>query len=127
MKEKIMPHVLVIEDDDFFSATLAHMLTQDGHQVSICTNGAQALAQLPTIQPDLIITDILMPHMDGVEFILALSRQDRPTPLIAMSGGRRSISPAFNLESARLVGAKATLTKPFSLTDLRNAVREALA
>jgi hypothetical protein len=44
-----------------------------------------------------------------------------------MSGGRRSITPAFNLESAKLLGAKLTLTKPFTHTDLRAAVQEALA
>jgi CheY-like chemotaxis protein len=72
------------------------------------------------------MTDILMPHMDGVEFILALSKSNNSVPVIAMSGGRRSITPEFNLESARLLGVRATLTKPFSHADLRKALSKVL-
>jgi CheY-like chemotaxis protein len=122
-----MAHILVIDDDEFFREMLVQMLKQDGHQVTTTEDGAKGLALLQRIRPDVILTDILMPNMDGVEFIMALSRQSNATPLIAMSGGRRSITPAFNLESAKLLGAKLTLTKPFTHTDLRAAVQEALA
>ena len=81
---------------------------------------------LARVRPDLIITDILMPNMDGMEFIMELVRQSNNTPLIAMSGGRRSITSAFNLESARLLGVKVTLSKPFTHTALRAALHEAL-
>jgi CheY-like chemotaxis protein len=122
-----MPHILVIDDDEFFSAVVVQMLQQDGHSVTTSSDGAKALQLLTRIQPDLIITDILMPHMDGVEFIMELGRQSSATPLIAMSGGRRSITSAFNLESAKLLGVKTTLGKPFTLPALRQAVAEALA
>ena len=122
-----MSHILVIEDDEFFRETLVQMLQKDGHKVTASHDGTQALAVLERIQPDLILTDILMPHMDGMEFIMELSRQRNKTPLIAMSGGRRSITSAFNLESARLVGVKVTLAKPFTHMALNSALREALA
>jgi CheY-like chemotaxis protein len=122
-----MSHILVIDDDEFFREMLVQMLNNEGHQVTAAEDGVKGLALLQHIRPDVILTDILMPHMDGVEFIMALSRQSNATPLIAMSGGRRSITPAFNLESAKLLGAKLTLTKPFTHIALRDAVREALA
>jgi CheY-like chemotaxis protein len=121
-----MSHVLVIEDEAFFSAVLVQMLKQDGHQVTASADGAKALTLLQRIHPDLIITDILMPNMDGVEFIMELTKLSSHTPLIAMSGGRRSITSAFNLESAKLLGVKTTMTKPFNLAELRRAVKEAL-
>jgi DNA-binding NtrC family response regulator len=62
-----------------------------------------------------------------MELIMELSHRSNNTPVIAMSGGRRSITSAFNLESARLMGVKVTLTKPFTHTALSSAVREALA
>ncbi len=122
-----MSHILVIEDDEFFSELLLELLQQDGHKVSLATDGAKALQLLAIQRPDLIITDILMPNMDGVEFIMALAKQDSRIPVIAMSGGRRSISPEFSLESAKLLGVKTTLTKPFTHTDLRQTVQLALA
>jgi CheY-like chemotaxis protein len=122
-----MPHILVIEDDAFFSELLLELLQQDGHKVSLATDGAKALQLLAVQRPDLIITDILMPNMDGVELIMTLVKQGNFIPVVAMSGGRRSISPEFSLESAKLLGVKKTLTKPFTHTDLRQIVQLALA
>jgi CheY-like chemotaxis protein len=123
-----MPHILVIEDDLEFREPLVKMLTNDGHRVTIAGDGMAALALLKTMRPELIITDILMPNMDGIEMIMAMSRSGAATPIIAMSGGRRSFLTAdFLLDSANLMGVKRTLTKPFSRADLRGAIKEALA
>ncbi|MDY7574824.1 response regulator [Actimicrobium sp. CCI2.3] len=117
-----MAHILVVEDDLQFRQMLVHMLVKDGHEVTIASNGMEAMRWLDTIQPDLILTDILMPQMDGVEIILALSQSSKDIPIIAMSGGRRAISSQFNLESASLLGVKEVLTKPFSHADLRRVI-----
>lgn len=122
-----MAHILVVEDDVQFRQMLLDMLQQDGHQLASAGDGAQAIKLLATWRPDVIITDILMPGMDGVELIMALSKQDDATPMIAISGGRRSITAEFNLDSAALLGVKATLAKPFSRADLRAAIEQALA
>jgi len=124
--EKSMPHILVIEDDEFFADLMVELLKQDGHEVSLAMDGAKALQLLQTQGPDLIITDILMPKMDGVELIMALAKQGNRIPIVAMSGGRRSISPEFSLESAKLLGVKSTLMKPFTHADLRQIVQAAL-
>jgi CheY-like chemotaxis protein len=122
-----MAHILVIEDDLEFREPLVKMLTNDGHTVAIAGDGIAALSLLKTMRPELIITDILMPNMDGIETIMEMSRSGSATPIIAMSGGRRSITPKFVLDSAKLMGVQATLAKPFSRADLRRAIKEALA
>jgi CheY-like chemotaxis protein len=121
-----MPHILIIEDDLEFREPLVRQLQNDGHTVSIAGDGMAALQLLKTIRPELIITDILMPNMDGIETIMELSQLDNAVPIIAMSGGRRSITPDFNLASAAVMGVKVTLTKPFSRADLRQAITESL-
>jgi CheY-like chemotaxis protein len=122
-----MLHILVIDDDEFFRETLVHILQKEGYKVTESNDAVNALALLERIRPDLVFTDILMPNMDGMEFIMKLSKQSNNMPVIAMSGGRRSITSPFNLESAKLLGVKVTLTKPFTLVALRTALVLALA
>ena len=93
---------------------LVQMLRLDGHEVATAAHGIEALKFLQGATPDVIITDILMPGMDGVETILELARRGSQIPIIAMSGGRRAITAQFNLESAALLGVAATLPKPFA-------------
>ena len=121
-----MAHILVIDDDEQFRAMLVQMLTQDGHQVAIAADGEEGLRLIGQAAPELIITDILMPKKDGMDLLLELDRADSPIPVIAVSGGRRSITAEFNLDSAALLGARAVLAKPFTRTDLRQAVANVL-
>ena len=121
-----MAQILLIEDDLQLQKMLVLMLQQDGHQVVSAGDGREALKILATVQFELIITDILMPNMDGAETIMELFQQGSQTPIIAMSGGRRSITAEFNLESAKLLGVKVALSKPFSRVDLRAAIAESL-
>jgi len=121
-----MAHILVIDDDEQFRAMLVQMLTQDGHQVAIAADGEEGLRLIGQAAPELIITDILMPKKDGMDLLLELDRADSPIPVIAVSGGRRSITAEFNLDSATLLGARAVLAKPFTRTDLRQAVANVL-
>jgi CheY-like chemotaxis protein len=64
--------------------------------------------------------------MDGVETIVELARQGSKIPIIAMSGGRRTVTAEFNLESAGLLGVAASLAKPFTRASLRHAIDQAL-
>lgn len=121
-----MAHILVIEDDEQFRLMLKQMLTEDGHRVSEAADGEQGLRVVASGHPDLVITDILMPRMDGIDTIVALAQRGDATPIIAISGGRRSITADFNLDSAAMMGVKATLAKPFSRADLRSSIQKAL-
>ncbi|CAK0766529.1 hypothetical protein CCP3SC15_340012 [Gammaproteobacteria bacterium] len=122
-----MALILLIEDDTQFRTMLEQMLGQDGHQVTTAANGIEGLECYRQQRPALIITDILMPKKDGIEVIMEIKRQTPDVRIIAISGGRRSITPEFNLESATLMGVNAVLAKPFSRADLQKAIRHALA
>lgn len=122
-----MANILVVEDDEQFRSMLVQMLTQDKHQVIAAHDGEEGLQASMKNRPDLIVTDILMPQRDGIDMIMALSQAGAEIPIIAISGGRRFISAEFNLESAALMGVKATLAKPFTRADLRQAIAAALS
>lgn len=121
-----MAHILIIEDDEQFRQMLTSMLTSDHHRISQAADGEEGLRLVASAKPNLVITDILMPKMDGIDFVMALKRQGSNVPVIAMSGGRRTISADFNLNSAELMGVAATLSKPFGREDLRRAISQAL-
>ncbi|MGD7034022.1 response regulator [Methylotuvimicrobium buryatense] len=121
-----MANILLIEDDEQFRTMLVQMLVSDSHKVDLAVDGEVGFKLALQKKHDLIITDILLPKKDGIEIIMDLNRSGYPIPIIAISGGRRSISADFNLESAALVGVKAMLAKPFTRNDLRNALNRVL-
>lgn len=122
-----MPHILLVEDDTYFIEVLELMLMRDGHQVSMAADGVAALLWLAEHQADLIITDLMMPNMDGMTLIHELKNQNIGTPVIVMSGGQRSNPEELCQDAARKLGFKASLTKPFTRVILRQAVELALA
>ena len=121
-----MAQILVIEDDAQFREMLAQMLEQAGYQVETAANGIVGLERFRQSAPDLVITDILMPEKDGIDTIIEMKRERDDVRIIAISGGRRTITPQFNLDSAALIGVRQTLTKPFSRQQLLEAVQMAL-
>ena len=121
-----MARILIIDDDEQFRAMLAQMLEEDAHSVTVACDGDEGLSLIAEAMPQLIITDILMPHKDGIETIAALSQAGSEIPIIAVSGGQRVTTADFNLALASLIGVKATLAKPFTRADLRLALKQAL-
>lgn len=106
-------HILVVDDDPPFLGFLFELLSETGFQVSTATDGEAGLRRFKTCRPDLVLTDIVMPHMEGIGFIRALRELDANLPIVAMSGGGRSPNLNYLGISSRL-GADATLLKPFS-------------
>jgi CheY-like chemotaxis protein len=106
---------MVVEDDDRIRETLRDLLQIEGYEVSTAANGREALDQLSIAQPDLILLDMLMPTMDGAEFLAAM-RRDRELagiPVTVLSASR--IEPC--------VAMAPCLRKPFDLDDLLAHVR----
>lgn len=104
--------VLLVDDDDALRDTLARIVEKEGHVVVTAANGIAALRKLDEARFDLILTDIVMPDMEGLEFLRRLRVLPVRPKVIAMSGGGRA-SPSNYLELARSFGADATLEKPF--------------
>jgi len=118
--------ILVIDDDLNTREVLASFLRRLDHDVEIAANGKEAMAILDEDTPDLVITDINMPEMDGIEVINVLRDKSSDVPVIAMSGG--GIYPKeLLLDSAKALGAVITVDKPFQLGEIKEAVEAALA
>lgn len=120
-----MPRILVAEDDDHLRSVLKEFLEWTGHEVLEAANGRSAMEMQRRTSADLVITDIIMPEMDGIETIMALRREFPEVKIIAISGGSR-IGPREFLNLARVLGAHRTLHKPFALQDMMQAVDELL-
>ena len=121
-----MAKILVIDDEPQMRDMLKQLLQLDGHHVTLASNGDEGIACFNKSQPDLVITDILMPYKDGIELVIEIRRIDTETPIIATSGGRRSLSASFNLDSSLLVGANTMLPKPFTRAQLQASVKKCL-
>lgn len=114
--------ILVIDDDADFRVTLRAMLERLGCTVSEAENGTQGLKRFAADQPDLIITDMLMPEREGFETITDIRRQDPSANIVAVSGGGATGNMIF-LEIAERIGANKTLQKPIQFDDLAAIVR----
>jgi two-component system chemotaxis response regulator CheY len=118
-----MKSILVVDDDPLVGKAVQRMLDVDGWIVRLARDGRDALEKVAEQAPDLIVTDIVMPNMEGLEVILALRKSNPHLPIIAVSGGG-ILKDLDYLDFAGKLGARATLTKPFRRDDLLRAVRE---
>lgn len=121
-----MARILVVEDDDQVRRLIDQILQRAGHDVVSAPDGSDALRLFDREDFDLIITDLIMPEMEGMQTIRELRKKDKSIPLIAMSGGGRMNADDY-LDTARIIGADRTFRKPFSRADLLTAVDELLA
>ena len=109
-----MFRILVVDDNTEFRRGLAKALRQHDYEVAEAADGREAMALLRKDQPDLIITDINMPEMDGIEILNELRVTETSVPVIAISGGGR-VPKALLLGNASILGAVETIEKPFEL------------
>ena len=120
-----MANILVIDDDVTIQMVFSQFLTSLGHEIIQAENGKEGMSMIQEIRPDLVITDIMMPEMDGLEILMQLRSTHDAVPVIAISGGMRSLPVNF-LQQAKLFGARYVFEKPVPLDVLRNAVTELL-
>lgn len=121
--EKQQPCILVVDDDAVVRKVLGEMLRINGYQVVEAADGRQALASFKQHSIDLLITDLVMPELEGIETIKTFRRDYPHVRIIAMSG-------AFGgeyLTIAGLLGAHSTIQKPLRLETVLRTVQEALA
>lgn len=118
--------VLVIDDDPAVCRMLQLALEIAGYAVTSLSHPREALAHLESQAVDLVITDLVMPDVEGIEIIMRASRAQRPLPIIAISGAGAD-GPDDYLAIARLLGADRTLSKPFDCRQLLDMVDELLA
>ena len=121
-----MAIILVVDDEESLRRILVRFLSGLGHNVLTATNGADALTLLEDGGVDLLVTDINLPQVDGIEVLKTLSARGKDLPVIAISGGG-TFDKSLLLGSSALLGAIETLEKPFELDALRASVDRVLA
>ena len=119
-----MATILVIDDEELIRTLLRSALEGAGHEVIEAPNGRVGLELYRQRPADLVITDILMPELNGLDMILELTRGFLNVKVIAISGVQ---SEENVLDVAKLLGARQTFHKPLNLQQLLTAVRYELA
>jgi len=116
-----MASILVVDDDVALRRLFEQMLVRGGHVVTIAADGAKALKLIETTAFDLVITDLIMPEMEGLSLLREIRNKKLSLKVIAMSGGGRGSAVDY-LEMAAMLGAAATLPKPFTFQELSDTV-----
>lgn len=115
--------VLVVDDEPVLRLTFAVLLQRAGAQVLVASDGIEALQALESQHVDVILTDKLMPKMDGLTLLRELRERERMTPAILFVNG---VVPEDALKMQRL-GVLRTITKPIHPDDLVRLLDEVLA
>ena len=112
--------ILVAEDEPMLLKTIELKLKKEGYEVITTHDGREAVAKIEEMDPDMVITDIMMPYVSGLEIVaLVRKRTDKKIPIIMLSAMEQEkvVMEAFEL------GADDYITKPFSLNELAMRVK----
>jgi two-component system response regulator YesN len=116
--------ILIVDDMEDLLDALSEQLVSDGYKVKTANNGYDALAILATVPCKVVLTDILMPDMDGIELAQTINRQYPASNIILMTGGGRDRHFAGDFDyldmASRLTGIEHVLRKPFEYPALRD-------
>jgi DNA-binding response OmpR family regulator len=113
--------ILVVDDNERLRTLVKSYLTQEGYQVVTASNGREALFVAREENPDLVLLDIMMPEMDGYEF-MRVHQKERETPIILLTAKIEETDTLLGLE----LGADDYITKPFSMRILTARIRAVL-
>jgi CheY-like chemotaxis protein len=121
-----MPRILFVDDDASLRHVFEQLLRFKGYHIICAENGKIAIAAAKHEPLDLVITDILMPDMDGLELIMALHTLPDPPRIIAISGGGRMVDSTCLLNFARIMKVDKIIYKPFDIATIDTAISEVL-
>lgn len=120
-----MKCILVVDDEPGMRAVIEDALSAD-YAITCVADGKKALGLLARQDFDLIITDVLMPEMDGIELLLAMRKIKPQQKFIVISGGNTITGHFDSLRAAELLGRCRGLRKPFQMAELRAATSAVL-
>ena len=120
----IVARILLIDDDESNVEFMRQLLSMEGHELTWAADGEQGIALLGQLRPDLIICDVIMPHLGGYA-VLETVRADpqfAAVPVLLFSAAMNEEARAMGLRR----GASEVMSKPFDLAQMRGAVRRCL-
>ncbi|HZT87575.1 MAG TPA: response regulator [Stellaceae bacterium] len=121
-----MQKILVIDDDALVRSMIARVLRREGYEVMLAADGASGLRMFCAGNPDLVVTDIIMPEKEGLETIREFRSRAPDVKIIAISGSGKIGDTDFLTIAAKL-GATEVLGKPFQPRELVSQVARCLA
>ncbi|MEX1022837.1 MAG: response regulator transcription factor [Dehalococcoidia bacterium] len=116
-----VPRVLVVEDDQAIRETVAFNLQRDGHEVLTAADGVAGLAAARTGAPDLVVLDVMLPRMSGLD-VCRILREETAVPILMLTARDAEADVVQGLD----LGADEYVTKPFSMRELRARVASLL-
>lgn len=120
-------HILIVDNDaDTLKACKEHLSSRRATTVTTC-DSQSAMREFGACNPDIVLTEIVMPERDGIELLLEIKRTSPQTKVIAMSRGGASLPSDFVLHLASRLGADGTVSKPVDATRLLEAIEKALS
>lgn len=120
-----MKKLLLIDDDQKILDLLQHYLRTDGYSFLFANDGNEGIDLYKENNIDLVIMDIFMPNMDGIQTMLEMKSMTRQCPILVISGGGELTGLEF-LRQAKALGADEAMVKPFSKDELCKTVQSLL-
>ncbi len=116
-----MTRILIVEDEESFSDPLSYLLSKEGYEVSVADNGNDALVEFDSAGADLVLLDLMLPGLSGVDVCRAL-RQRSNVPVIMLTAKDSEVDKVVGLE----LGADDYVTKPYSSRELLARIKAVL-
>jgi DNA-binding response OmpR family regulator len=116
------PRILLVDDEQPIQTLLSFPLQRDGYEVVVAADGREALLRYDEQPPDLVVLDVMLPRMDGLEVCKRLRAKGSTVPIIMLTARSEEIDKVLGLE----LGADDYITKPFSMREFRSRVKAAL-
>jgi DNA-binding response OmpR family regulator len=116
------PRILLVDDEQPIQTLLSFPLQRDGYEVVQASDGREALARFSEQQFDLVVLDLMLPRIDGLEVCKRLRANGSTVPIIMLTAKSEEIDKVLGLE----LGADDYITKPFSMREFRSRVKAAL-
>lgn len=119
-----MARILLVEDNETVRFALTALLRESGHSVTEAPDGNAAIAALSEARPEVVVTDVFMPALDGIELICALRETHPDLKIVAMSGGGSFLNSTAAVGLAEKLGADVVMQKPVDNDTLLARIEE---
>lgn len=122
-----MSTILLVEDEVLLREGVQEMLEVHGYKVIGAGDGAEALEWLEQVPVTLVISDLVMPNMNGVDFVERVRVKYPSLPIIVASGSPGSVMQRLGIDSIQVPGATASIVKPFKSSELMALIKQVLS